>query len=66
LAQFGHDHADSDAAFDHMDHATHVSAMAFSLFVEVLNLKIRSQKPAPHALPSRRLQKAITRIEGRR
>jgi len=38
--------------------------MAFSLFVEMLNLKMRSRKPAPHALPSRRLQRAINRIEG--
>ena len=41
-------------------------AMAFSLFVEMLNLKMRSRKPAPHALPSRRLQRAINRIEGGR
>ena len=40
-------------------------AMAFSLFVEMLNLKMRSRKPAPHALQSRRLQKAIHRIERR-
>jgi len=39
-------------------------AMAFSLFVEMLNLKMRSRKPVPHALPSRRLQRAINRIEG--
>jgi len=39
-------------------------AMAFSLFVEMLNLKMRSRKPAPRALPSRRLQRAINRIEG--
>ena len=38
-------------------------AMAFSLFVEMLNLKIRSRKPAAQALPSRRLQKAIKRIK---
>jgi len=38
-------------------------AMAFSLFVEMLNLKIRSRKPAPRAVPSRRLRKAIRRIE---
>ena len=38
-------------------------AMAFSLFVEMLNLKMRSRKPAPHALQSRRLQKAVNRIE---
>jgi hypothetical protein len=37
--------------------------MAFSLFVEMLNLKIRSRKPAPRAVPSRRLRKAIHRIE---
>ena len=39
-------------------------AMAFSLFVEMLNLEMRSRKPAPHALPSRRLRRAINRIEG--
>jgi predicted tellurium resistance membrane protein TerC len=38
-------------------------AMAFSLLVEMLNLKMRSRKPALRALPSRRLQKAINRIE---
>ena len=38
-------------------------AMAFSLFVEMLNLKIRSRKPAAQALPSRRLQRAIKRIK---
>jgi predicted tellurium resistance membrane protein TerC len=38
-------------------------AMAFSLFVEMLNLKIRSRKRAAQALPSRRLQKAIKRIK---
>jgi len=38
-------------------------AMAFSLFVEMLNLKVRSRKPAPRALQSRRLHKAIHRIE---
>ena len=38
-------------------------AMAFSLFVEMLNLKIRSRKRATQALPSRRLQKAIKRIK---
>src|SRR4026208_376004 len=38
-------------------------AMAFSLFVEMLNLKIRSRKRAAHALPSRRLQRAIKRIK---
>jgi len=41
-------------------------AMAFSLFVEMLNLKIRSRKPAPHARQSRRLQKAVNRVEGPR
>src|SRR5215475_8247325 len=41
-------------------------AMAFSLFVEMLNLKMRSRKPAPFARQSRRLQKAINRTEGRR
>ena len=38
-------------------------AMAFALFVEMLNLKMRSRKPVPRALQSRRLQKAIHRIE---
>jgi predicted tellurium resistance membrane protein TerC len=38
-------------------------AMAFSLFVEMLNLKMRARKPAPRAVQSRRLQKAIHRIE---
>jgi len=38
-------------------------AMAFSLFVEMLNLKMRSRKPAPRPLKSRRLHKAIDRIE---
>src|SRR5262249_60522171 len=38
-------------------------AIAFSLFVEMLNLKIRARKPAFPPLQSRRLQKAIHRIE---
>src|SRR6478736_5908863 len=38
-------------------------AMAFALFVEMLNFRMRSRKPAPRALQSRRLQKAIHRIE---
>jgi predicted tellurium resistance membrane protein TerC len=38
-------------------------AMAFSLFVEMLNLKIRSRKAASPARQSRRLHKAIDRIE---
>jgi predicted tellurium resistance membrane protein TerC len=38
-------------------------AMAFSLFVEMLNLKIRSRKRAARARPSRRLHKAIHRVE---
>jgi predicted tellurium resistance membrane protein TerC len=38
-------------------------AMAFSLFVEMLNLKMRSRKPAPRMLRSRRLEKAINRVE---
>jgi len=38
-------------------------AMAFSLFVEMLNLKIRSRKPAAQVLQSRRLKKAINRIK---
>jgi predicted tellurium resistance membrane protein TerC len=38
-------------------------AMAFSLFVEMLNLKIRSRKPASRMLRSRRLEKAINRVE---
>jgi len=37
-------------------------AMAFSLFVEMLNLKLRSRKPALRARPSRRLHKAMHRI----
>lgn len=41
-------------------------AMAFSLFVEMLNLKIRSRKRAAQALPSRRLQRAIKRIKAPR
>jgi predicted tellurium resistance membrane protein TerC len=41
-------------------------AMAFSLFVEMLNLKMRSRKPAPRTLRSRRLEKAINRVETRR
>jgi len=40
-------------------------AMAFSLFVEMLNLKMRSRKPAPRTLRSRRLEKAINRVETR-
>ena len=38
-------------------------AMAFALFVEMLNFKMRSRKPVPRALQSRRLQKAIHRID---
>jgi predicted tellurium resistance membrane protein TerC len=38
-------------------------AMAFSLFVEMLNLKVRSRKPAPRTLRSRRLEKAINRVK---
>ena len=38
-------------------------AMAFSLFVEMLNLKMRSRKAARRPLQSRRLEKAIDRIE---
>src|SRR5262245_9145153 len=38
-------------------------AMAFALFVEMLNLKMRSRKPTPRPLQSRRLQKAMHRIE---
>src|SRR3954464_11550096 len=41
-------------------------AMAFSLGVEMLNFKLRSRKPAPRPLQSRRLQNAIHRIEGPR
>jgi len=40
-------------------------AMAFAVFVELLNLKIRGQKPKPRRLRSRRLQKAIDRVEQR-
>ena len=38
-------------------------AMAFALFVEMLNFRMRSRKPVPRPLQSRRLQKAIHRIE---
>jgi predicted tellurium resistance membrane protein TerC len=38
-------------------------AMAFSLFVEMLNLKIRSRKTAQRPVQSRRLQRAIRRIK---
>jgi predicted tellurium resistance membrane protein TerC len=38
-------------------------AMAFALFVEMLNFRMRSRKPVARALQSRRLQKAIHRIE---
>jgi predicted tellurium resistance membrane protein TerC len=38
-------------------------AMAFAVFVEILNLKIRGQKAEPRHLHSRRLQKAIKRVE---
>ena len=38
-------------------------AMAFSLLVEMLNLKMRSRKPVQRPLQSRRLQKAIDRIK---
>jgi predicted tellurium resistance membrane protein TerC len=38
-------------------------AMAFSLFVEMLNLKIRSRRPAQPPVQSRRLQRAIRRIK---
>jgi predicted tellurium resistance membrane protein TerC len=38
-------------------------AMAFAVFVEMLNLKIRGQKPKPQPLRSRRLQRAIDRVE---
>jgi predicted tellurium resistance membrane protein TerC len=38
-------------------------AMAFALFVEMLNLKMRSRKRVSPAPQSRRLQKAIHRIE---
>ena len=38
-------------------------AMAFALFVEMLNFRRRSRKPVARALQSRRLQKAIHRIE---
>jgi hypothetical protein len=37
--------------------------MAFSLFVEMLNLKMRSRKPERRVLQSRRLQKAVNRIK---
>jgi predicted tellurium resistance membrane protein TerC len=38
-------------------------AMAFSLFVEMLNLKIRSRRRAQPPVQSRRLQRAIRRIK---
>jgi predicted tellurium resistance membrane protein TerC len=38
-------------------------AMAFSLFVEMLNLKMRSRKPVQRSPQSRRLRKAIHRIK---
>lgn len=38
-------------------------AMAFALFVEMLNLRMRFRKPVSYAGQSRRLQKAIHRIE---
>jgi predicted tellurium resistance membrane protein TerC len=38
-------------------------AMGFSLFVEMLNLKLRSRKRVPRGLQSRRLHKAMHRIE---
>jgi predicted tellurium resistance membrane protein TerC len=37
-------------------------AMAFALFVEMLNLRMRSRKPVSYTGKSRRLQKAIHRI----
>ena len=40
-------------------------AMAFAVFVEMLNLNIRGQKRKPRRLHSRRLQKAIERMEQR-
>jgi len=40
-------------------------AMAFSVFVEALNLKIRGQKPPARRLRSRRLQQAVKRVEQR-
>jgi len=40
-------------------------AMAFAVFVEMLNLKIRGQKPKLRRPRSRRLQKAIDRVEQR-
>jgi predicted tellurium resistance membrane protein TerC len=41
-------------------------AMAFAVFVEMLNLKVRAEKPKPRPLRSRRLQKAVSRIEKER
>ena len=38
-------------------------AMAFAVFVELLNLKVRGRKPKPQAVRNRRLQKAIDRVE---
>lgn len=40
-------------------------AMAFAVFVELLNLKIRGRKPKPQPVRNRRLQKAIHRVESR-
>jgi hypothetical protein len=37
--------------------------MAFALFVEMLNFRMRSRKHVPRVLQSRRLQKAIHRLE---
>lgn len=41
-------------------------AMAFSLFVEMLNMKVRSRKPAFRPRQSRRLNNAVHRVEPRR
>jgi predicted tellurium resistance membrane protein TerC len=40
-------------------------AMAFALFVEMLNLRMRSRRPVQRPLQSRRLRKAIDRIKAR-
>ena len=40
-------------------------AMAFAVFVETLNLKIRGPRLQPRPMRSRRLEKAIRRVEGR-
>ena len=38
-------------------------AMAFAVFVELLNLKVRGRRPKLQAMRNRRLQKAVARVE---